>query len=80
MARRPSSRKSSPEAALDRVADHLTVICGFGELLRDGVYGRLTPKQHRVLKTMAQQAREAALWFQDILERERRKPRPRSSP
>jgi hypothetical protein len=58
-------------AAIDRVADRLTIICGFSELLRDGVYGRLTPRQRRVVETLTKEARQAGLLFLDLLPRGR---------
>jgi hypothetical protein len=78
MDHRPSRRKSRSETALDRAADQLTVISGFSELLREGVYGRVTPKQARVLRVLTLQAREARLFFRELLEQEQRKLRPRS--
>lgn len=62
---------STQGAALDRVADRLTIICGFSELLRDGAYGRLTPRQRRVVETLTREAREAGLLFLDLLPRRR---------
>jgi len=60
---------STRGAALDRVADRLTIILGFGELLRDGAYGRLTPRQRRVVETLLREAREAGLLFLEMLPR-----------
>ena len=64
------------DAALHRVADRLTVICGFGELLRDGAYGSVTPEQQRVLDTLAKEAREAGALFQQLLQERSRKRTP----
>jgi len=58
---------STQGAALDRVADRLTIICGFSELLRDGTYGRLTPSQRRVLNMLVREAKEAGLLFLEAL-------------
>lgn len=67
---------SEPErdAELHRVADRLTVICGFGELLRDGAYGQVTPEQQKVLDTLAKEAREAGALFQRLLQARAKKP------
>ena len=54
---------------LHRLADRLTVICGFGELLRDGVYGPITAEQQRVLDTLTKEAREAGALFQALLQK-----------
>jgi hypothetical protein len=54
-------------AALDRVADRLTIIRGFSELLRDGAFGRLTPRQRRIVETLTKEARQAALLFLQML-------------
>jgi hypothetical protein len=69
---------SDPErdAALHRVADRLTVICGFGELLRDGAYGPVTAEQQRILDTLAKEAREAGALFQQMLQDRSRKRTP----
>lgn len=65
-----------PDADLHRVADRLTVICGFGELLRDGAYGPVTPEQLKVLDTLAREAREAGALFQQMLAARAKKPDP----
>jgi hypothetical protein len=52
------------------------VICGFGELLRDGAYGTVTPEQHRVLDTLAKEAREAGALFLKLLQESNRKRTP----
>ncbi|HLY11813.1 MAG TPA: hypothetical protein VKW04_21105 [Planctomycetota bacterium] len=70
---------SDREAALHRVADRLTVICGFGELLRDGAYGSITPEQQRILDTLVKEAREAGNLFQQLLQKRDRKPAPPES-
>jgi hypothetical protein len=67
---------SERDATLHRVADRLTVICGFGELLRDGAYGTVTPEQHRVLDTLAKEAREAGALFLKLLQESNRKRTP----
>jgi len=67
---------SERDAILHRVADRLTVICGFGELLRDGAYGSVTPEQFRVLDTLAKEAREAGALFLQILQDRNRKRTP----
>lgn len=64
---------SEREAALHRVADRLTVICGFGELLRDGAYGPLTLEQQKVLDTLSKEAREAGILFQQLLQQRTQK-------
>ena len=65
---------------MHRVADRLTVICGFGELLRDGAYGSVTPEQQKILNTLAREAREAGTLFQQLLqERNRKRTPPQSS-
>jgi hypothetical protein len=66
------------DASLHRVADRLTVICGFGELLRDGAYGAVTPEQQRILDTLAKEAREAGVLFQQLLQERSRKRTPPS--
>ena len=65
---------SNRDAELHRVADRLTVLCGFGELLRDGVYGFVTPEQHRLLEAMTEEAREAAVLYQELLRKLGRNP------
>ena len=54
---------SSQGATLDRVADRLTIISGFSELLRDGAFGPLTPRQRRVVERLTKEARKAGLLF-----------------
>ena len=71
---------SDRDAALHRVADRLTVICGFGELLRDGAYGSVTPEQQKILNTLAREAREAGTLFQQLLQERNRKRTPPQSP
>ncbi len=56
------------EALIRRVADRLTVVCGFGELLRDGAYGDISPEQHRILSTLVAAARESGTLFQEMLQ------------
>jgi hypothetical protein len=64
------------EMLIRRVADRLTVVCGFGELLRDGAYGEVNPEQIRVLTTLVGAARESGTLFQQLLNGKSR----RSSP
>ena len=52
------------------------MICGFGELLRDGAYGSVTPEQQRVLDTLAKEAREAGTLFQQLLQERSQKRTP----
>ncbi len=42
-----------------KVADKLTAITGFSELLLAGAYGPLTPEQKRVFETVVQQVKDA---------------------
>ncbi|MBV8879387.1 MAG: hypothetical protein JO332_05465 [Planctomycetaceae bacterium] len=76
MAQSQPPSESERDAALHRVADRLTVICGFGELLRDGAYGAVSPEQQRVLDTLAKEAREAGILFQALLQQRSLKPKP----
>ena len=64
------------EALIRRVADRLTVVCGFGELLRDGAYGEINPEQKRVLSTLVGAAREAGALFQELLAGKSKRPSP----
>ncbi len=64
------------EALIRRVADRLTVVSGFGELLRDGAYGDVTPEQRRILDTLVAAARESGTLFQELLQGKSRKSTP----
>ncbi|HZE97400.1 MAG TPA: hypothetical protein VE981_10270 [Planctomycetota bacterium] len=59
----PSSHEPERDASLHRVADRLTVVCGFAELLRDGAYGPVNDEQKRVLETLISEAKEAGALF-----------------
>lgn len=62
------------DAMIRRVADRLTVVCGFGELLRDGAYGSLTPEQQRILATLVAAARDSGALFHEMLQGKGQKP------
>jgi len=67
MTQSPPSSDPEREATFHRIADRLTVLCGFSELLRDGAYGPLTPEQQRILDTLVRESREAGALFQLLL-------------
>ena len=74
MAQPEPPAENEREALIRRVADRLTVVCGFGELLRDGAYGEITPEQQRILNTLVAAARESGTLFQEMLQSKPKKP------
>ena len=42
----------------ERLTDRLTVVLGFSELLLEGAYGSLEPKQRQVLEDVVESARD----------------------
>lgn len=74
MAQPEPPAENERDAMIRRVADRLTVVCGFGELLRDGAYGSITPEQQRILATLVAAARESGALFHEMLQSKPQKP------
>lgn len=49
----------TPIGSYALIADKLTSVAGFTELLLKGAYGEMTPSQKKVLESVAQAARDA---------------------